>query len=168
MTSPHTLRCYDYVNQPFERVRAALREDAAAILATATSRARAREHALAVQLRVRLGALEVATDVKVDVGSAVDTKSSPLGYEITVFPVSWQAIERPSLFPHMKAKLSVYPLSSRETQLEFEGTYDPPFGWLGDAVDAIVGNRIAEASVLAFIQDVAVRLRQQLAETTTA
>ena len=63
----------------------------------------------------------------------------------------------------MRGRLSVYPLSRSETQLEFEGVYDPPLGLLGDAIDAMAGHRIAEASVLQFLRDVAALLRSELA-----
>lgn len=163
MSSEHRLRCYDYVNQPFERVRAALRENAQDIVRLATSRASQREQSITAQLHVRVGVLDIAADVRVELGKPEDTQSSPYGYEVAVFPLSWSANSRPSLFPHMKGKLSVYPLSRSETQLEFEGIYDPPFGLLGDALDALAGKRIAEASVLIFVQDIAAHLRKQLA-----
>jgi len=37
----------------------------------------------------------------------------------------------PGLFPLMKGELSVYPLTSTETQLDFSGIYEPPFGAVG-------------------------------------
>lgn len=159
----HRLRCYDYVNQPFARVREVLLSNAADIFTRATASASERERAIGTQLRARIGSLEVAAKVRVQVGPARDTQSSPLGYGITEFPLSWQAVSMPSLFPHMQATLSVYPLSATETQLDFEGTYDPPLGLLGDAIDAIAGHRIAEASVLRLLQDIAALLREQLA-----
>ena len=81
-------------------------------------------------------------------------------------PAFWSSVSSPSLFPRMIAKLSVYPLSREVTQLEFEGTYDPPLGLLGDAVDAFVGHRIAEASALQFLRDVSALLRAELAVDT--
>jgi hypothetical protein len=160
MSIERTLRCYDYVSQPFEQVHTALSRDAAGIFKRATTVAAEREYAISVQLRVRVGMVSVATDVHVDVGPMQDTTSSPLGYEVKVFPLTWRSISGPSLFPSMNAKLLVYPLSRFETQLEFEGTYDPPLGVLGDAFDAVVGHRIAEASVLHFLQDVTALLAE--------
>ena len=58
----------------------------------------------------------------------------------------------------------IYPLTATETQLDVLGRYEPPMGVLGDAVDAVVGNRIAEASVHRFIADVATYLRTHLAK----
>jgi hypothetical protein len=63
----------------------------------------------------------------------------------------------------MKAELSVYPLTSTETQLDFFGAYEPPFGALGKTMNAIVLHRIAEASVHRFVGEVAAHLRQTLA-----
>ena len=63
----------------------------------------------------------------------------------------------------MKGELAVYPLTSTETQLDFSGTYEPPFGALGKTINAVAGHRIAEASVHCFIDDVGAYLRQTLA-----
>jgi hypothetical protein len=167
MSATHPLRCYDYVNHPFARVREAVHENASEIFKLATTSASERQRDIGVQLRVRVGALEIGTEVLVQVGPVHDTMSSPLGYEVAEFPLEWTSTKNPSLFPHMKAKLSVYPLSSTETQLELEGTYDPPLGVLGDAIDAVVGKRIAEATVLRFLQDVAAQLRTRLATPKT-
>jgi hypothetical protein len=55
------------------------------------------------------------------------------------------------------------PLTATETHLDFLGRYDPPLGVVGDAMDALVGRRIAEASVHRFIGDLARYLREELA-----
>jgi hypothetical protein len=62
----------------------------------------------------------------------------------------------------MKANLSIYPITATETQLDFNGLYEPPLGPLGKAVNAIIGRRIAEASVHRFVSDVAGYLRKTL------
>jgi hypothetical protein len=62
----------------------------------------------------------------------------------------------------MEATFSIYALSSTETQLDLHGRYLPPLGLVGGAVNALVGNRVAEASVLRFIQDVRARLETEL------
>jgi hypothetical protein len=163
MSTARRLRSYDYVNQPLAAVLAALQRGAPGIFTRATNGAAEREHALGVQLRVKIGMLDVATDVHVEVGTVEGPNPSPSGYEVAAFPLSWHAVASPSLFPHMQAKLLVYPLSSHETQLELEGSYDPPFGLLGDAIDSVAGHRIAEACVHQFVQDVAAQLRAELA-----
>ena len=57
---------------------------------------------------------------------------------------------------------SVYPLSAHETQIDLHGRYRPPLGVVGDAVDALVGHRLAEASVLRFVADSATRINAEL------
>jgi hypothetical protein len=69
--------------------------------------------------------------------------------------LEWEAATKPHLFPLMKGELSIYPLTATETRLDFWGLYEPPFGSVGKAVNAIVGHRIAEVSVHRFINDVA-------------
>jgi len=81
----------------------------------------------------------------------------------TTLRLEWEAATLPRLFPLMKGELSVYPLTSTETQLDFSGVYEPPFGAVGKTMNAIVGHRIAEVSVHGFITDVAQYLRRALA-----
>jgi hypothetical protein len=81
---------------------------------------------------------------------------------VTRIPIHWQAAQRPGLFPVMDAELAIYPLTATETQLDFRGKYEPPLSVLGDAVNAIVGHRLAEASVHRFVAEVAQYLRKHV------
>jgi hypothetical protein len=45
--------------------------------------------------------------------------------------LEWEAATMPRLFPFMKAELSIYALTVTETQLDFRGVYEPPFGAVG-------------------------------------
>ena len=62
MAEPHALRCYEYVNRPYAAVRDALLADPSQIFCKATTGAASRADALAANLRVELGALEVGTE----------------------------------------------------------------------------------------------------------
>jgi hypothetical protein len=64
----------------------------------------------------------------------------------------------------MSAELDIYPITKSETQLDFKGEYDPPLGLMGKAIDAVVGHRIAEASVHQFVSEVAAYLRENAAK----
>ena len=55
MSRRHEIQCYEYVNQPYEKVRDALRSDAAEVFERATRGAAARASDLAASLRVKLG-----------------------------------------------------------------------------------------------------------------
>ncbi len=162
MSQSRELHCYDYVNHPYATVRDALRHDPTGVFGRATRAAASRADNLAAQLRLQVGALAIAADVDIQVVADEET-TSPFGAPAHRFTLAWQSARNPGLFPAMRATLSVYALSAGETQLDFQGSYDPPLGLLGDALDALVGRRIAEACVLRFVQDVAQLLRDELA-----
>jgi hypothetical protein len=159
--SRHELRCYDYVNHPYPTVSAALRGNAITIFRRATTAAAARAKEIGAELRARIGPLEVAADVDIQV-TTIGEARSPFGQPATTLELEWHSTRRPGLFPSMKGTLTAYALSATETQLEFSGAYDPPLGLIGEAIDAVAMHKIAEASVLRFVQDVAVYLRAEL------
>jgi hypothetical protein len=157
------IRSYDYVNHPFASVREALVADPTGIFSTATRAAAGRAHAVAAELRVTMGGLDVAAEIVFRIGAVEDESKGPFGGPLTRIPVSWEAAAHPQLFPLMNGVLTIYPLTPTETQLDFLGRYDPPLGVVGSAVDALAGHRIAEASVHRFIGDVARYLRDAIA-----
>jgi hypothetical protein len=163
MSSGREIRSYDYVNHPYERVRDALRQNALTVFQSATKAAASRAQSIAAELHVDFGGIGVKTDINISVRNieekVVDTTSTPT----TRLLLEWEAATTPRLFPLMKGELSVYPLTSTETQLDFSGIYEPPFGAVGKTMNAIIGYRIAEVSVHRFISDVAGYLGQTLA-----
>lgn len=154
------IRSYDYVNRPYASVREALVADPTAVFRAATRAAADRVRSVAAELRVTIAGVDVAAEIVFSVGAIVDETTGPFGTPLTRIPVSWQAVNHPRWFPLMDAVLTLYPLTATETQLDFLGRYDPPLGVFGGAMDALVGHRIAEASVHRFIADVARYLRQ--------
>ena len=118
---------------------------------------------MAAELHVDFGGIGVKTDVKIVLKSVEENVPDPSSYPTTTLRLEWEAATMPQLFPLMNGELSVYPLTSTETQLDFSGIYKPPFGAVGKTMNAIVGHRIAEASVHRFVEDVAGYLRQTLA-----
>jgi hypothetical protein len=157
------IRSYDYVNHPYAKVREALVADPAAIFRAATRAAAARARSVAAELRVTVAGVDVAAEIVFTIGAVEDEAAGPHGSPLTRIPVSWEAARNPRFFPLMSSVLTIYPLTATETQLDFLGRYDPPLGVVGDAVDALVGRRIAEASVHRFIGDVARYLREEIA-----
>ncbi|HEX7837015.1 MAG TPA: hypothetical protein VF469_06100 [Kofleriaceae bacterium] len=161
MTRRHELRCFDYVNRPYRAVRDALTTNALAIFERATRSAADRASDLGAELRVRFGAIEIAADVEITI-TAVAADRSPANQAATRIDLGWKSRRSPGLFPAMTGSIWVYALSPRETQIEFLGSYDPPLGVLGDAIDAIALHRIAEVSVQRFVNDIASYLRVEL------
>jgi hypothetical protein len=159
--SNQTLRCYDYVNHPYAAVCAALAADPLRVFKRATVAASARADDVTAQLHAKIGPLDVAADIDIRVVSTEEGRS-PFDGPATRLTIVWEAKRRPGLFPTMNAVLAIYPLTATETQLELEGTYAPPLGMLGQALDATIGHRVAEATVLRFVQQIATSLRETI------
>ena len=156
------IRCYDYVNHPYERVRDELKQNALAVFQSATKTAASRAESVAAELRVDFAGIGVKSDIKIDVKRIDEKAAGSASIPSTKLTLQWEAARMPRLFPLMKGELFVYPLTATETQLDFSGVYKPPFGSVGKTVNAIVGHRIAEASVHRFVGEVAGYLRLAL------
>jgi hypothetical protein len=70
-----------------------------------------------------------------------------------------------SLFPVLDANISIFPGQHEGTaggnqsaRLALTGSYRPPLGHLGAALDQVVLHRVATATILALLQDVAAAL----------
>ena len=164
MSEGRQVRVFDYVNQPFDRVRTALTEHAAAIFERATSVAGERAHRLGSALRVHFAGMEIRKEIAIEVLGFRELERPASGYAREArISLRWSATEGASVFPTMEAELALYPLSSSETQLDLTGRYTPPLGAFGAAIDALVGHRVAEACVHQFVADVAEQLRRELA-----
>lgn len=161
MPEPREVRCYDYVTVPYGRVRALLHSDGAGIFARATATANDRARELLATLRVDLGPVQVGVDVQLQVKGVTD-ETTAVGDPRTRLDFVWEANQRAAFFPTMDATLSAYPLSPHETQLDLHGRYRPPLGTLGTAIDATVGHRVAEASVLRLLRDVRAAIISEL------
>ncbi|HEX6946399.1 MAG TPA: hypothetical protein VF246_03530 [Acidimicrobiia bacterium] len=64
-----------------------------------------------------------------------------------VYPLHWTAAGAEALFPEMHADLILTQNGKQETVVTFAGTYDPPLGRVGRALDRALMNRVAEATV---------------------
>lgn len=162
MSTRREIRSYDYVNSPYERVRDALRENALTIFKSATKAAESRAQSVAAELHVDFGGLGVKADINISVTNIEEKAGDASSTPSLQLHLAWKAATLPALFPLMNGTLSVYPLTSTETQLDFSGIYEPPFGAVGKTMNAIAGHRIAEVSVHRFVSDIAGYLRQTL------
>ena len=164
MDKGREIRCYDYVNHPYERVRDALKLNALKVFQSATKTAASRAQSVAAELHVDFGGVGVKTDIRIALKSIEEKAADTVSMPSTRLLLEWEAATMPQFFPLMKGDLSLYPLTSTETQLDFCGIYQPPFGAVGKTMNAIVGHRIAEVSVHRFVNDVAGYLRNALAQ----
>jgi hypothetical protein len=156
------IHCYDYVNHPYEEVRSALSKDAPGVFQAATKAAASRAQSIAAQLRIEIGGIGIEADIHVSVKDVEVRPSKAMSGPVTRLQLEWEASRMANLFPLMKADLSIYPITATETQLDFDGLYQPPLGPLGKAMNAMAGHRIAEACVHRFVSDVAEYLRKTL------
>ncbi len=164
MAKSRQFRTFDYVNRPYPQVRDALLDGAEEIFRNATRAAASRAYDVASALHVELAGIEIGAEIDITVGRIEERGGIRPSGSTTRVSLEWKAVKHARLFPEMNGELAVYPLTDRETQLDFDGTYTPPLGPLGSAIDAVVGHRIAEASIHRFVTDVTDYLRRSLPE----
>jgi hypothetical protein len=162
MSEPRRLRCYEYVNRPYGQVRDLLRGQPLELLHRATTSAASRARTLAATLQVGVAGIEIGVDVRTNVQRIREEERAAAMSPATILDIGWEASGAPWLFPVMHLELSAWPLSSSETQIEIVGEYRPPLGVVGNAFDAAVGHRIAEASVKSFLENVVEQMRREL------
>lgn len=166
MGEPRKVRCYQYVNRPYAAVRRLLVERGASLFQRATASASARATEVGATLHTGVGAVEVAVDVRIFVHAVSEDEGVAGMSPVLRIALGWEASHAAALFPVMKGELSFWPLTATETQLEIEGTYRPPLGVIGNAADAAIGHRIAEASIHQFLDDIVEQIRHELLEST--
>jgi hypothetical protein len=66
-----------------------------------------------------------------------------------------------ALFPALDADMTLTPAGDRATRLRLAGTYRPPFGGVGAALDRAVLHRVATATIRAFLSHVADAIAQR-------
>ncbi len=159
MPTKKNIHCYDYVNHPYEKVVAAMKRDAQGIFTSATKSAASRVSDVVAELHVNVAGIEMGKDVQIKINKIEETLQDYGSRSKTEISFDWSAIDNPGLFPVMHGTLQIYPLTDHETQLDVSGEYEVPLGILGDAIDAVVGHGVAQASALKFTNDIAAHLR---------
>jgi hypothetical protein len=161
MSQRKQVRCYGYVERPYEQVRALLHREPLELIQRATNSASARTRALIANLKVDVAGVEIGVNIRAHVNRVREEEGVAGLSPVTRVDLAWEAARAPAFFPLMSARLSAWPITSTETQLELEGDYEPPFGAVGTALDAVLGHRIAEASVDRLLQDVLEQIRRE-------
>src|SRR5580704_2289810 len=102
MSKGPEIRCYDYVNHPYERVRDTLREHALTVFQSATKAAAYRAQSVAAELHVGIG---VKSDIRISVKSVEENVLDAISSPATRLLLEWEAATKPHLFPLMKGEL---------------------------------------------------------------
>lgn len=108
-----------------------------------------------MQMRAGVGPVVLSKTVRVEVGDPID-----VGGE-TAIPVSWTATGPTRLFPTMDGELIIVGVGPADTQIIFRGTYRPPLGGLGEALDRALLHRVAEATVKHFVDRIGTAVMAQ-------
>jgi hypothetical protein len=161
MSEPRKLRVYAYVNKPYDAVRKLLYARAGEMFPKATTAAASRAGSVGAHLKVGAGGVDVGVDVKLKLGDLRDEEGPKGMSPVTRVPLTWEAAHAAALFPAMSGELSAWPLTATETQVELDGAYKVPLGAVGNAIDAMVGHRIAEAAVHRFLDEVVEQIRHE-------
>jgi hypothetical protein len=72
-----------------------------------------------------------------------------------VYPVNWTAAGAKSLFPRLTANLVLSHVGKARTKLSLQGTYEPPLGAVGRAIDRTLLRNVAEATVQDWVDRIA-------------
>lgn len=149
-----------YVRRSFDDVCRLFAQEAVRVLQPATEAAVREAGSVVADLHVELGGLEIGKRVVIDLGELVRD-----GDDMARLGLRWRATRQAALFPSLQADLVVSRLTRGPeplTQISLVGHYTPPLGMLGRVGDAIVGRRIAQASLRHFVGEVARRVEREL------
>lgn len=134
---------FGMVDRPFSEVETELLAIGDALGDSADSAYR-----LGEGLCIKIGGGSVAKTVLLDLRAPVR------GQAATTLPLEWWATGTPALFPRMEGQLTIADMGESLTQVQFQGTYQPPLGSVGRMLDRAVLHRFAEASVKDFVDRV--------------
>jgi hypothetical protein len=142
---------YVEIEEPFETVERKLLDELGALPDMATAAYRHGE-----RLRMKIGLVPggqlLAKKVEIRVGPPLQ------GPHETEIPITWRATGAPGLFPEMDAGIVIAALGPDLTHIALRGSYEPPLGPLGKALDRRLLHHVAEASVKSFLDRIAASL----------
>jgi hypothetical protein len=115
-------------------------------------------------LRTRVGTRRdvVAKEIRLEV------MPPARGATQTLIPIRWEATGAPALFPKLEADLVVSSVGPEFTQVALRGSYQVPLGRTGRALDRVVLHHLAEASVKAFLDQIARAVNDGFAQAAPA
>jgi len=149
------LRAYVELHLPITKVEEALLRTPAEWIPGLASSAEEHGDQLLAEVGFPVSGLQVGKQDEIEMGPPVRTPGR------TWLPVTWRATGPRGIFPTLEGELEVAALGPQLTQLGLSARYKPPFGVLGDSLDRALLHRVAEATVRAFVERVAVALRQR-------
>jgi hypothetical protein len=113
-----------------------------------------------LRARVGPGPAGLAKAVRLEVGEPLD--DGPGDVRI---PVSWVATGASGLFPRFDGELVISEIEAELTQVAFRGSYDPPLGGVGQALDRVLLHRVAEATIKRFVDALVAAASDRIVQT---
>jgi hypothetical protein len=113
-----------------------------------------------LRARVGPGPAGLAKAVRPEVGEPLD--DGPGDVRI---PVSWVATGASGLFPRFDGELVISEIEAELTQVAFRGSYDPPLGGVGQALDRVLLHRVAEATIKRFVDALVAAASDRIVQT---
>lgn len=83
-------------------------------------------------------------------------------YSGLAIPITWRATGAGLLFPRLTGELEISRRSVDKSRMRIQASYDPPFGWIGDVLDRLLLERIAQLTVADWLERVAASLESGL------
>lgn len=156
------LYAYTYADVAFDDAIEVLATDPRRLFQDATDQSSDHVETVVRDLAIDVAGFQLAREITIDLGEV-----EPVEALRSVVPVRWHASRGRSFFPTVDARLEIAALSLHppRVQVTLVGSYDPPFGPAGDAIDRAVAHRIAESVVHRFITEVAARLEVVVRES---
>lgn len=127
-----------HVNRPFDDVEREMVEVVGRLPEVAPDVYRRGEE---LHARLRADSMPLAKAVRLRIGNPRRVENE------TSIPLRWEATGPAALFPRMDADVVVSRAGADATQIAFYGSYEPPLGALGRAIDRRVLHRVAELTV---------------------
>lgn len=146
---------YTYIDSPAGTVRAALLDGAHGWIDSLATHAAAEGDAVRIRLGPQGSHGTVSKSIEAQIGQPVARGAACL------IPLTWHATGVTALFPVFTGDIEIAAIGGSETQLSIWGHYDPPLGPIGEALDRFGLHRVAQASVRAFLLDLAMAIEER-------
>ena len=143
------LKSVTEVRMDFDEVRAAMLGPQRRWLDGLAAAAGDEGDRLLVEVGLRVGGREVGRRASLDVGPPVCTD------RVVMLPLRLRVEDRKRLVPSLEGSLDAAWLGPGRTHLALSGTYEPPLGIMGRALDRALLHRVAEAVAQRFLEAVA-------------
>lgn len=147
------VRYYVTINRPISECRDALLKDPDRWLPNVVTAAHEPSAAILAKVGFSMLAIDLRKQVAISVGEPLVLR------DWLHLPISWEASPRADLFPTFQGEIQLVPIDAAITKLAVAGTYEPPLGDMGRALDNLAFHTAAEATIKDFVEGVAVHMR---------